>query len=295
MKKILFSLLFFGVSLFAIEPIVSASWLHENLSNKNLRLIHVSSEEDYLLEHIPSAQHTDIDKFRVASGSLLVVRSQSEIQTLLQNLGIDEKSEVVLYAPIGTPKDLLKTSYIYWALNYYGIKNIALLDGGMASYEASGHPLTDKVSAVSKSNYIAKINSELVADKSYVMQHLHKVPMIDARPAANYLGITPTATVARDGHIAGAMSYSWNFSVDNAYKIKEKAKLEKLFQEGYGLDKKSEVIVYCTGGLETSFNYFILHALLGYEKVRLYDASMKEWGNSNDTPMVQYTYEKFQK
>ncbi len=47
------------------------------------------------------------------------------------------------------------------------------------------------------------------------------------------------------------------------------------------LDPKKEVITYCTGGLETSMNWYILHRVLGFEKARLYDASMKKWASES--------------
>ncbi len=61
--------------------------------------------------------------------------------------------------------------------------------------------------------------------------------------------------------------------------------------DGLGLNPKKELITYCTGGLETSMNFFVLHRLLGFEKIRLYDASMKEWANRDDTPMTKYRWE----
>ena len=140
-----------------------------------------------------------------------------------------------------------------------------------------------------------KIKPELLATRSYVQSSIGKLPMLDARPSDKYLGITSTDTVARDGHIKGAMSYTWNYSVKNDYKLKDTERLDQLFKNGYKLDKKNEIIVYCTGGLETSFNYFVLSHILGYQHIRLYDASMKEWGNRKDTPMVKDTYEVFVK
>ncbi|TKI70294.1 sulfurtransferase [Sulfurimonas crateris] len=294
MKKLVV-LLLFSMGAFAIEPVVNAEWLNKNLTDKNLRVVHVSEPDDYLLEHIPSAQNSSIGKWRESKESYLLVRSSQEIQDEIQRLGIDEKSRVVLYANISSPMDLLKSTYIYWALNYHGIKDVAILNGGMNSWMESGYELSDKVAGVKKSDYKVKIDSKLVADKAYVMQNLNKLPMIDARPADKYLGITPTDTVERDGHISGAMSYSWNYSIDNSYMLKDIKKLEALFRDGYKLDKESEVLVYCTGGLETSFNYFVLSGVLGYKHVRLYDASMKEWGNYGDTPMTKYRYEMFKR
>lgn len=292
MKKLVV-LLLISITAFAMEPIVSAEWLKKNLADKNLRVVHVSEPDDYLLEHIPNAQNSSIGKWRVAQENYLLVRSSQEIQDEIQRLGIDKESKVVLYAPISSPMDLLKSTYIFWALNYHGIKDVAILNGGMSRWRESGYELSDQVNSVKKSDYIVKIDEKLVADKAYVMQKLNKLPIIDARPADKYLGITPTDTVERDGHISGAMSYSWNYSIDNNYMLKDVKKLEALFRDGYKLDKESEVLVYCTGGLETSFNYFVLSGVLGYKHVRLYDASMKEWGNSKETPMVKYTYEVF--
>lgn len=294
MKTLLLSLLC-SVAAFAIEPIVNSFWLQKNLENKDLRIVEISSPASYEAGHIPNAMYTSIDKWRADNGTFISIKEQQVIQDEIQRLGITDSSNVVLYADIQTPKDLLKASYIYWALNYHGITNVALLDGGKQAWNKEVAQLDKRTPQIAKSSYKVKLNPDLMADRVYVQKSIGKLPMIDARPADKYLGITPTATVARDGHIQGAMSYSWNYSVENDYKLKESQKLDALFANGYGLDKKSEVLVYCTGGLETSFNYFVLSAVLGYEHVRLYDASMKEWGNREDTPMTQYKYEVFQK
>lgn len=195
-------------------------------------------------------------------------------------------------APINEPKDLLKATYIYWALNYHGVMNVALLDGGLDAYKKD-FKTVDMLINAKPTNFKATIDSSKVADIEYVKANLGKLPMVDARPADMYLGVTPTPTVKRNGHISGGMSYPWIYSVDNSFKLKDKALLDDVFKNGYKLDKNKEVLVYCTGGLETSFNYFVLSGVLGYKNVRLYDASMKEWGNREDTPMTQYKFENF--
>ncbi len=291
--KILVAFITATVSLLAIEPLVSSKWLSEHQKDANIRIIEVSEGGAYELEHIPSAAHTSITKWRFDNGTFLSVRVVTEIEKEISALGIDETTDVVLYSPINEPKDLLKTSYIYWALNYHGIKNVALLDGGLKGWKNSKLSLTQEKPQIAPSAYKAKIDTSKIADISYVKNHLGKLPMIDARPSDMYLGVTPTATVKRNGHIKGSMSYSWNYSVDKEYMLKDKKMLESLFKEGYELDKNKEVLVYCTGGLETSFNYFVLNGVLGYKNIRLYDASMKEWGNREDTPMTQYRYEMF--
>lgn len=293
--KLFVSLIATTLSLFAIEPLVTPQWLDAHKNDSTLRIVEVSEADLYAKEHIPHAMNTQIGQWRFDNGTFLSIRPVEQIEAEISRLGIDEKSDVVLYAPINEPKDLLKASYIYWALQYHGVKNVALLDGGLEAWKNAKFALDQTETNVKATSFKAKIDSAKIADLGYVKNHLGKLPMIDARPADMYLGVTPTPTVKRNGHIRGGMSYSWNYSVDKAYTLKSKAMLENVFKEGYGLDKNKEVIVYCTGGLETSFNYFVLSGVLGYKNVRLYDASMKEWGNREDTPMGQYRYEMFSK
>jgi thiosulfate/3-mercaptopyruvate sulfurtransferase len=293
--KIFFTLITAAVSLLAIEPIVTAQWLDAHKNDANLRIVEVSEGDMYGFEHIPNAAHTTIGKWRFDNGTFLSIRPVEQIEAEISRLGIDANTDVVLYAPISDPKDVLKTSYIYWALNYHGIKNVALLDGGLKAWKNTKLELTQAEPSIKPTAFKANIDKTKIADISYVKSKLGKLPMIDARPSDMYLGLTPTPTVKRNGHIKGGMSYSWNYSVDKEYTLKPKAMLESVFKEGYGLDKNKEVLVYCTGGLETSFNYFVLSGVLGYKNVRLYDASMKEWGNRDDTPMSQYRYEMFKK
>jgi len=286
-----FAVMGVAVSLWAIEPIVTPQWVNEHTQNTNLRIVEVSEGDTYALEHLPNAVHTSIDKWRFDNGTFFSVRPIKEIEAEISRLGIDATTDVVLYAPIHDPKDLLKTSYIYWALNYHGVKNVALLDGGLPTGKNSTLPTTQEEPTITPTVFKATLDPTKIADLSYVRHHLGLIPMIDARPSDKYLGITPTPTVKRDGHIPQAMSYPWDYSVDKAYRLKNPKMLSNVFKEGYKLNKNQEVIVYCTGGLETSFNYFVLSGVLGYKKVRLYDASMKEWGNREDTPIRRYRYE----
>ncbi|WP_309500169.1 rhodanese-like domain-containing protein [Sulfurovum sp.] len=284
-----------AMPLMAIEPIVTAQWLNEHKNDSHMRIVEVSGGDLYSSEHIPNAVHTSIDKWRYDNGTFLSVRPVAEIEAETSRLGIDENSNVILYAPIKEPIDLLKASYIYWALHYHGVRNVALLDGGLEAWRKSKLPLTNIKPSISKTPFKASLDKNKIADMHYVKNALGKIPMIDARPSDMYLGVTPTPTVKRNGHIAGAMSYSWNYSVEKDYRLKPKMLLENVFKEGYKLDKTKEILVYCTGGLETSFNYFVLNGVLGYKNIRLYDASMKEWGNTENTPMEKYKYEMFQK
>lgn len=291
MKKIV---LLLGLTLagWAMEPLVSTQWLSEHQNDKKLVIVDMSDDGKYRADgHIEGAVHTTIAPWRHAKGAFLQVSPKSEVEALMRGLGIDNDSQVVIYAHIHTPKDFLKASYLFWVFAYHGLQNVALLDGGFDKWVAEKRKVGHKETVPAKGSFHANINPEMLIHKDEVEKKIGKVAMIDARTPIFYFGMMPSSTVKRAGHISKAHSYFWQYSLNRDYTFLPKAQLEAVFKEGFGLNKEQEIIAYCTGGLEASLNYFTLYAYLGYERTRLYDESMKEWGNLDDTPMTRYRWE----
>lgn len=263
------------------------------IDKKDTVFVHISSKDAYDLAHIKGAVHTTIDAWRMPKAKHLVVKPKDAIQKHMQDLGINNNSHVILYANINNPKDFLKSTYIFWAMKYYGLKNVSLIDGGFNAYEAQNLPTVQETTTVQKGNFKAKVNHDIFANMRYVAKHTGKLPMIDARPANFYLGFDASPGVERKGHIKGAMHYFWRYSVNDDYTLKSQKELQYMIKNYLNIDKNQEMIVYCTGGLETSMNFFVLSAFLEYKKVRLYDASMKEWGNTPKKVMQSFVFEHF--
>lgn len=284
MKKLLF--LAAAVAAFAMEPFVSAKWLKEHLDK--VIVLDVSAPKAYAKKHIPGAINAPISLWREHHGNYLLLKKDL-IQTI-QKLGLSPNKQIVIYAH-HPGKDKLKTSYVAWALEVYGIKQTALLDGGLKAWKQAKYPLEQKPNTPTPSSYTAKPNSALIANKQMVLSKIGKVRMLDARPAVYYFGAKKQSVLARAGHIPKATSYFWKYSFDDKGFLKLKKFLKEMIITGLGLDPNKEVITYCTGGLETSMNWYILHRVLGFNKARLYDASMKEWANDPDTPMTKFKWE----
>ena len=51
-----------------------------------------------------------------------------------------------------------------------------------------------------------------------------------------------------------------------------------------GITKEGQVVTYCQAGIRAAFSAFTLE-LLGYPAPRIYDGSMAEWANRDDTPL----------
>lgn len=291
MSKI-FILLITALSLSAMEPLVNGEWISKHINDKNLVIIDVTNEATYNEGHIPNAVQSGLGKWRQAKGkSAYEIRSIEEIEAEMRRLGINKESNVVVYAHNLNPIDLLTAPYIVWALEYAGLKNISMLDGGMKSYVKAGGNLNTEQTTNKKGSFKAAVNNSMLIDMANVKKSLHKVPMVDSRPAVYYFGSEKQGILKRAGHISGAKSHSWKYSLNKDNSLKSKDTLSETIEKGLELNKNNEIIIYCTGGLEAAMNYFVFHKVLGFSKAKLYDSSMLEWANMDDTPMTKYRWE----
>jgi len=290
MRKV-FLLVVTALSLFAMEPVVTGEWLKGHLNDKDVVVVDVTQKESYDSGHIPAAMQSGIELWREGVDKHAEVRSIEALQAEMRRLGVNDDSKVVVYSHHLDNKDMLRATYVIWAMAYAGHSNTALLDGGIDAYKAAGGALTTKTEADRKGNFTANKNGRMIATMAEVKASLHKVSMVDSRPAVFYFGAQKQPVLKRPGHISGAKSFFWRYNVTNENLLKPTAELSEMIEKGLGLKKSDPLIIYCTGGLEASMNYFVYHRLLGFDKARLYDGSMKEWGNRDDTPMTRYRWE----
>lgn len=291
LKKVLLIALT-AIAMWAMEPLVSVEWLRAHLHDRDLVIVDASDEKFYEREgHIPGAVQSDIGKWRQMHGRYALVRDAEAIQKEMRRLGISKSTKVIVYSHHRNGKDMLKPSYIIWAMQRYGFKNSALLDGGLPAWRKAVGVLQKSRAIYKPGNFTAAPDETVVADLSFVKRHLHKMRMLDARPPIFYFGAKKQPVLDRTGHIPGATSYLWRYSFNDDGTIKPIATLRSMLIGGLKLDPNQELVTYCTGGLETSMNWFVLHRMLGFSKARLYDASMKEWANRKDTPMVRYRWQ----
>ena len=277
------------LTLFANTAFISAEELYSKLSDKNLVILDTTTLERYSQAHIPNARQVEISAFRtLVDNRHELMRSSKEIEKVAQDLGINHDSYVVLYGH-NQPKELLKASYIAMALIVNGFTNLSILDGGFSQWSkkfASQKGLISKeVLHFSKGNFKAHYNPEILVDMTYVKNHIGKVEMIEARERKYFDGALQSSGVKRLGHIPNAQSSNWQDKFTTEEKKVSNMELKRIFFDKHKLDSNKELITYCTGGLEASMNWYLLTQDLNFTNVKMYDASMKEWGNIDSTPM----------
>jgi thiosulfate/3-mercaptopyruvate sulfurtransferase len=270
-------------------PLVTTEWLEKNLANPKVRIVEVSVEPGLFERgHVPGAQnivwHTDlVDTVRRD------IAPREKFQALVQRLGINKDSTVVLYGD----NNNWFAAWGVWVFNMYGLDNVKLLDGGRKKWEAEKRPLTTKVDQVTPSKItVSGPNTRLRARLSDVLDAVNKrtnAAIVDIRGPDEYSGkiFAPPGVQElsiRAGHVPGAVNVPWSRAVNEDGTIKSRDELKKLYAS-VGIDGKRPIIVYCRIGERSSHTWFVLSKILGYD-VRNYDGSWTEYGNTVGVPIV---------
>jgi thiosulfate/3-mercaptopyruvate sulfurtransferase len=272
------------------EKLIGTDWLAEHLDDPSVRIL--ESDEDVLLYdmgHIPGAQkvdwHQDLND--------PVIRdyiSAEQFQRLLREKGIDDRTTVVFYGD----KNNWWATYALWVFQLFGFTNTRILDGGRIKWEAEGRPMVAEVPTFPPTGYKAPQRSDgkIRAFFKEVREHIgRRGKLVDVRSPDEYTGKKlhmpdyPQEGALRGGHIPGAKSVPWARAANPDGTFKSADELRGIYEKEQGLQRGDDVIAYCRIGERSSHTWFVLSYLLGYDKVRNYDGSWTEWGNSVGAPI----------
>ena len=271
------------------EYLVDTAWVNDHLKEPSIRI--VESDEDpllYPMGHIPGS--LQVDWFTHLQDP---VRrdfvSRAEFEKLASQLGVTPDSTVVFYGD----KSNWFATYALWLFQYYGHRNVKIMNGGRAKWEQERRPLTKDVPVYAATTYHAKEPDKSIrAFREDVFKHLetHK-PLVDVRSVKEYTGELlhmpnyPQEGAMRGGHIPGAANIPWSQAVNestNTFKTADE--LADLYKSR-GITPDKDIIAYCRIGERSSHTWFVLKYLLGYPNVRNYDGSWTEWGNLVNAPI----------
>jgi len=276
-----------------IPPLVSPQWLHDNLSHPDVQVIESGWITDgYSKAHISGAlsspRHPHLKKVDAGGERSLHLLEAAEFSDFCRNLGLRRDRHYVIYDDFSG----LFAARCWWVCRYFGVHNISILDGSWRGWLDQQKPVSSRLETplAGTDIHVAPHLPQLIGREE--LQRLYRDPQVqlwDTRREGEYTGEEDTDNQRR-GHVPGALNLVWTDLLTEApfqggpRFFKSVAELEELLTN-LGLRRDKTIIPYCQAGIRAAFCVFVLE-LLGYPHHRLYDASMREWANRSETPLI---------
>ena len=273
-------------------PMVTARWLNRHIGDPDVRIVDVSFEKDgYDDGHIPNAVFVDWRTDLADPGERhYFILPRSDFEKLMSRIGVTGDTQLVFYDDF----DNRLAIRALWVAEYYGHTSAAILEGGVQAWKAKGYRLTGKAPQVPVTGYtVRSINSGLSVDKDFVARNLSNpdVLFVDGRPAGMYSGLVngkaihTGETIARRGHLPGAVNQPWKAHLDKDSMFLDRSVGRRMFAEKGIEPDKQAVVFYCNEGVHAAFDWFVAAKILGYENAKIYDGSMSEWAEDSNLPL----------
>ena len=211
--------------------------------------------------------------------------ARESVAAWLGSLGFTNGMQAVVYDRNGANY----CGRLWWMLKWLGHEAVAVLDGGLQAWQASGGAVASgpAVDDHSTSTFALKpALREWVSTAQLAPQVGHPdLTIIDARGAARYRGeMEPIDPVA--GHIPGALNRPFNENLTPEGFFKSPDVLRAEFETILAGRNASTVVHHCGSGVSAVPNVLAME-LAGLGVTRLYPGSWSEWCNTPGLPCAK--------
>lgn len=170
---------------------------------------------------------------------------------------------------------------LWWELRLYGFDDVAVLDGGWASWTRDGRPVTDDPApGTGPAVFTPRLRPELLADREQV--EAGDACLLNALTRQQFAG--EVSRYDRPGRIPGSRNVPARELVDpDTHRFLPVPALRRAFEEA-GVPLDEPVVAYCGSGISATGAAFALH-LLGAPDAAVYDGSLAEWSADPALPL----------
>jgi thiosulfate/3-mercaptopyruvate sulfurtransferase len=263
-----------------IAPVVSPSWLLDNLDDPNLILVDIRETRAYTSSHVPGSLGIPFAVSslwtRTESDNTLIMPPADE---LVRDLGVHgfttEKKVVLIPSTAEMPISKVRSTRVAATFLYAGfpMNQLGILDGGFEGWVRAGGSVSTEAVTPTPATYEGIVDGSWIVERDYVHASLNKkeegVVLLDARAYSTYA----------NGHIESALSLQLTDMFNANGTFKSSSELSALFESatsGFPVTE-GEIIVYCQIGLMATGWHYALTNILGYKNVKFYDGSVEDW------------------
>jgi thiosulfate/3-mercaptopyruvate sulfurtransferase len=235
--------------------------------------------------HVPGARyaHLDADLSAPVTGTTgrHPLPDPDALAGRLSAWGVGPGTSVVVYDDAGGAI----AARAWWLLRWLGHDDVAVLDGGIAAWEAAGGPVDSRDPVPIPRAFAGRPRAGLVAAVGEVEAGVGagSMVLVDVREASRFEGrAEPIDPVA--GHVPGAVSLPWqaNLGADGRFLPPEAlaARYQPLLAAG------EDMPVFMCGSGVTACHGLLAMAHAGLGEGRLYAGSWSEWIRDPSRPVA---------
>ncbi|HJV72462.1 sulfurtransferase, partial [Ideonella sp.] len=173
----------------------------------------------------------------------------------------------------------------WWLLRWLGHQAVAVLDGGVAAWQATGGPLEQGLTphAPAAEGYPLRPAAMPAVDASELLAAPGRLLVIDARAPERYRGEVEPLD-AQAGHIPGARNRFFKDNLEPSGRFRPAAELRRVF-EAFGA-APAQIIHHCGSGVTACHNLLAME-LAGLPGSALYPGSWSEWSADPARPVAR--------
>ncbi|MDN0083049.1 sulfurtransferase [Crenobacter sp. SG2305] len=244
-------------------------------------------QQVYDAGHLPGAHYLNLDYHlsgtKTGQNGRHPLPDGQRLAVVLGAFGITPSTQVVAYDDAGG----LYASRAWWLLKWLGHDAIAVLDGGVAAWQANGGQLTADAPASHPTRFAPRSAICDSVDVDAVLANLSQNDflIVDARSQERFRGEGETMDPV-GGHIPGAANrfFQDNLSGDGRFKPAEQLRQEWLAL--LGGREPADVVHQCGSGVSACVNLLAM-AHAGLAGSRLYPGSWSEWCSDPARPVAR--------
>ncbi|MGC4243477.1 MAG: sulfurtransferase [Herbaspirillum sp.] len=279
------------------QTLISASELKSRAQYLNIVVVDCRHDltnpaygrEAYAAGHLPQARFAHLDELLSGPKTDAAGRfhgrhplpDRQQFVQAMRDLGINNDTQVVAYDAHGG----MYAARLWWLLRWIGHSDVAVLDGGMAAWQALDETLTSETPAPAAPGNIQDLSSLVkTVDAQALLDNLKSqtLQVVDARAPDRFRGENETID-AVGGHIPGAKNrfFKDNLQADGHFKSATQLREEWLSVVG----DPQAAVMQCGSGVTACHNLLALE-VAGLPGAHLYPGSWSEWSSDPQRPVA---------
>ena len=240
----------------------------------------------FLKAHVPGAQYADVqgDLCGTQADGINAGRHplppRERVAEWMGRHGVNNQTQVVVY-------DQQQANYcarLWWLLKWCGHEAVAVLDGGLAAWQAAGLAVEtgEAPTPESQSFGLGETKVRWLKTTEVAAALGPQQAIVDARARPRYLGETePLDPVA--GHIPGALNRPFNLNLQDNGQFKPAEVLRAEFTALLKGRDPATVVHQCGSGISAIPNWLAME-VAGLGRSTVYPGSWSEWCNTPGLP-----------